>query len=78
MKSDSTFDAIIFNEGLATRDLFENFSREILAIEEETEASLIERGVIQNAEQDVRGRMMQQSGKLIASGDACTVAICCR
>ena len=53
MKCESALDAIIFQEILASGDFCEDFEREILAIEKEAELRFVERGIVEEREQDI-------------------------
>jgi hypothetical protein len=59
MEGEGALDAIIFQEGLATGDFFEDFGGEIFAVEEEAELRFVKRGIIEKGEKDV-GRMMME------------------
>lgn len=78
MKGESALDAIVFDQWLAARNLLENFGREILAIEKETELRFIERGIIEEREEHVRSGMMEEHGELMAGGDASALAVTVR
>jgi hypothetical protein len=78
MKRESALDPIIFDQRLAARNLFENFGREILAIEKQAELRLIERGIIEECEEHVRGGMMQEHGEFITAGGASALAVVVR
>jgi hypothetical protein len=49
-------------------DLFEDFDRDIFAIEQLTELRFIKSGIVEYGEQDVGVVMMQDHGEFIASG----------
>ena len=49
-------------------DFFEDFDREIFAIEQLTELHFIKSGIVEYGQKDVGVVMMQDSGEFIASG----------
>jgi len=69
MKAERLLDAVTFEERLALADFFENFAWEIFSFQEQAKMGLVKRGIIQQGEKNIRGRMVQKRRKLIASGD---------
>jgi hypothetical protein len=68
MKRESALDAIILQQVFAIDDFFENFDREIFAIEQEAELGFVERRIVEEREQDVGGVMMDEGREIVAGG----------
>ena len=75
MEGERAFDSIIFEKVFARGDFFEDFGGEIFAIEQEAELRFVERGVVENSEQDLSGGMLEESGEAVASGGQRAFAI---
>ena len=60
MEGEGTLDAIVFEERLAARDLFENLSRQILAVEEKAEMSFVHIGIVEQGQQNIRAVMVEK------------------
>ena len=60
MEGEGTLDAIILEESLAASDLFEDFGGEILPGQEETQIRLIERGIVEEGQENIRGVMVEK------------------
>lgn len=68
MKGERAFDSIIFEKVFARGNFFEDFGGEIFAVEQEAELSFVERGIVENGEQDFGGGMVEESGEVVAGG----------
>ena len=75
MEGEGTLDAIVFEEGLAARDLFENLGGKVFAIEKEAKLRLVHGRIIEEGQKDVSGRMVKERGQFIAGGDEGAVAV---
>lgn len=62
MESQGALDAIILEEGLAAGHLFENLSREILAVEEKTEMRFVHERIVEQGQEDIRCVMVEKRG----------------
>ena len=62
MENKRALHLIALEEGLAARDLFQNFAGEILTIEKKAELRLVERRVVEQSKQNSGGGMMQKGG----------------
>jgi hypothetical protein len=70
MKGEGALDTIVFEKGLAARNLFEDFSRKVFALEKQAQLCFIECGIVEEGEQNVGGGMVQESREFIAGGSA--------
>ena len=75
MKTKSALDPIAFEERLALARFFENFAGKIFSFQQQTKLRFVERGIVEQRQEHVCGRMMQKRGQLIAGGDARAFAI---
>ena len=62
MEDEGALDAIVFQEGLATCDLFENLGGQVFAIEKEAKLRLVHGRIIEEGQKDVSGRMVKERG----------------
>jgi hypothetical protein len=62
MEGEGTLDAIVFEEGLAACDLFQNLGRQILAVEEKAEMSFVQKRIVQQGHQNIRAVMVEKGG----------------
>jgi hypothetical protein len=60
MEGEGALDAIIFEEILAASDLFEDFGWDIFPGQEETQIQLIERGIVEEGQEDIHGVMVEK------------------
>src|SRR5690348_10586743 len=70
MKAERFLDAITLEQRLALADLFEDFAGEIFSFQEQAELRFVERRIVEQREENIRGRMMQERGEFIAGGHA--------
>ncbi len=66
MERESALDAIVFQQIFAAADLFEDFGRQIFAIEQEAELRFVERRIVEKREQDIGGVVMDECGEVVA------------
>lgn len=77
MKTESALNAVALEQRLAPAYFLENLTWKILSFKEQTQMRFVERGIVEQREEHIRGRMMQERGELVAYGDAGTLAILC-
>jgi hypothetical protein len=59
MEGEGPLDAVILEQLLAASDFFEDFGRQILAVEEQAEMSFIHEGNVEERKEDIRGVMVK-------------------
>src|ERR1700722_1723722 len=64
----SPLDAVVFEQAFADADFFEDFDREIFAIEQEAELCFVERGIVEEREQDIGRVVMNECREIVTSG----------
>jgi hypothetical protein len=68
MKDDGALDAVIFQQGAAAGDLFENFGGEILAFEEKKEMGFVEGGIVEHGADDFPVGMVDETVEIFGGG----------
>src|SRR6266436_315898 len=75
MKSQRALHAVILQQRLAASYFLQNFRGKVLAVQQQTELRLVERGIIEQRQEHVRRMMMQQRSELFAGRCASALAI---
>src|SRR6266852_586531 len=75
MKSQRALHAVILQQRLAASHFLQNFCRKVLAVQQQTELRLVERGIIEQGQEYVPRMMMQQRSELFAGRCASALAI---
>jgi hypothetical protein len=62
MEGEGALDTIVFEEGLAACDLFEDLGWQILAVEEKAEMGFVHKGIVEQGQENVRAVVVEKGG----------------
>jgi hypothetical protein len=69
MKSQQSLHPVALDQKFAPRHLLKNFSWEVFSFQKQTDMCFVEGWIVEKREEHIRRGMMQENGKLFASGD---------